>query len=773
MESLNPKTSTGSASISSVHTNASIANVALNDLGLPSLETGNDLLSEINLDHTEAKLDSNVEPNGSKVAENGEGTTRTDGEGISDAKAAEEASNPKLALFMTGCQNGDLETVKSLISSGDVAASDTFSEGITGLHWAAINNRITVVKYLVENNHSKADPNAFGGSLQATPLHWACRNGLVYVVDYFLTSTDADPALVDSQKYNALHLAVHSSNITLVVYLLLNCVVGKKKIYIDEADGIQCTPLHWAAYQGDILSVNALIKYGADVNKVDKSLMTPLHWSFIRGYKSVMAALLEALSDIFAKNDKGKDSFAVSKDMNCENTWLQVLKEADRDPKLNWQPSHHILTPKTAKLITFFIPYVVLPAMLYICSFADGLAIPKLFLSGLVIGIAGLVLHKLVVPMYMVKDRPMFKTPLMAGVFSATAFWCILLWIFTVLPWVWTKMFLQSVFLAFIIGIFSATFFKAMFINPGYVPEPSDSATVREQIEDLIALGKFDTEHFCVNTFVRKPLRSKYSKFNNRLIARFDHYCPWVYNDIGVRNHKLFMTFVYALTIAIPLFNLLAAKYFEVKSEKLGYESDFEDRCHFLSESLCVGFYNNHFLFNLTIWCWFQFVWLSFLCVVQTFQICKGLTSWEFTSLNDTMSSPMYNHSTVPRDFEGPNGPPAPEPPTTHAHTHNHGFGTFSRLIGLDQFVLTIKMAALSIFLRTANTQSYASIDRFNIPTDFGWKQNWLDFWFIGNVEWRNLLFLPIDGENNLNGQVVDYYKLYEFPPKVTGAEAV
>lgn len=765
MESLNTTSPTASAATSMVPTDASIAGVLLKDLDLPSLDIENNDLEEIEMAHKEVKLESNV-----PIASTEEDTTNN--EDI-DPKAAEEASNPALALFMVACQNGDLETVTNLISSGEVAAFDTFSEGISGLHWAAINNRITVVKYLVENDHSRADPNAFGGTLQATPLHWACRNGLVYVVDYFLTQTDADPTLVDSQKYNALHLAVHSSNITLVMYLLLNCVLGKRNIYIDEADGIQCTPLHWAAYQGDILTVNALIKYGADVNKVDRSLMTPLHWSFIRGYKSVMAALVETQSDIFAKNDKGKDSFAVSKDMDCEDTWLQVLKEADRDPALNWQPAHHILSPKAAKIITFLIPYAVLPSVLYVCSFSEGLAIPKLFLSASSIGIAGLFLQKLVVPVYMFKDKPMFKTPLMAGVFSATAFWSVLLWICTILPWVWKKLFLQSVVLAVMIGIFSATFLKAMFINPGYVPEPSDSSMVREQVKDLIALGKFDTEHFCVNTFVRKPLRSKYSKFNNKLIARFDHYCPWVYNDVGVRNHKLFMTFVYALTIAIPLFNFLAAKYFEVRSEKLGYESDFEDKCYLLSENLCVGFYNNHFLFNLTIWCWFQFMWLSFLCVVQTFQMCKGLTSWEFSSLNDNVSSPMYNHSTVPRDFDGPNGPPPPESPMTHAHTRRHGFGTFFRLIGLDQFLLTIKTAALSIFQRTTHNQSYTSIDNLDIPTDFGWKQNWLDFWFIGDIEWRNLLYLPIDGENNLNGKVVDYYKLYEYPPKVTGPEAV
>lgn len=685
-----------------------------------------------------------------------------------ETEPTEEELNPTLALFMTACQVGDLESVTHLISSRKVTANDTFSQGITGLHWACINNRITVVKYLVENDHSTGDPNALGGALLASPLHWACRNGLVYVVDYLLSHSSADPTLKDSQSYNALHLAVHSSNITLVVYMLLSCV-APKKMYIDEPDAINCTPLHWAAYQGDILTVKALLAYGADVNKVDNTLMTPLHWAFIRGYKSVLAALLDAGSDIFGKNDKGKDSFEVCRDMNCEDAWLQVLGEADRDPKRNWQVRHHVVSPRVAKIVTFLTPYVVLPVMLRICSFNESYAIPRMFGAMLFLAASVVALQKLVLPVYLRKDRPMFKSPYLAGVFSASVFWCMATWV-RMVPLVWARRFLWNVTLVCSISVLSYTFFKAMFLNPGVVPVPTDTGCVLDQVRELIALGRFDTEHFCVNTFVRKPLRSKYSKFNNRLIARFDHYCPWVYNDIGVRNHKLFVAFVYSLAVAIVAFSFVTIKFFDVYADKLGYESDDELRCYVLSDDLCAGFHNNNFTFNVLIWCWFQLVWVSFLGLVQTFQIFKGLTTWEFSSLNSKMSNPMYNHSTVPRDFDGP-APPPPVAPVS-GHSHQNGLGTVAKLLGLDQFAMAAKIALLSAF-KTTSTDSYASIDSIEVPTDFGWRQNWLDFWFIGDTEWRNLLFLPIEGENNLNGQVVDYYKLYEYPPKVVGEEAV
>lgn len=678
---------------------------------------------------------------------------------------SEEDENPTLARFMAACQSGDLQTVQELVSSGQIRSDDTFSSGVSGLHWAALNNRLSVVKYLMENPVSPADPNYPGGTLLATPLHWACQKGLVYVVDYMIKH-HGDPSLTDSQSFNALHLAVHSSNITLVVYLLVNCTGGANSnsmLYIDQQDGIGCTALHWAAYQGDTLSVRALLKYGADVAKVDHKLMTLLHWLFMRGCKSVMEALVDAGVDVFAQNDKGKDLFAVASDMACEETWKQVLREADRDEAHGWGPRRHFLSEKAAKMLTFATPYVVLPAMLNLCTFGGGFAVGKFLLAAGVMAAAYFVLLRWIVPVYMRRSRPMFKTPIMAGVFTATVFWCVLTWLFVIFPAVWKHEFLVSVLLAVFIGIFSSAFVKAMFLNPGFVPEPADTLVVSQQIQQLLEIGKFDTLHFCVHTFVRKPLRSKYLRFSNRLVARFDHYCPWLYNDVGVRNHKVFVVFSYTLAVAIALFCVLAMKYFLV-ADSLD-ESDWDDRCMLLPEGLCAGFHTSPFVFNLTLWSIFQLAWVSFLCVVQTFQILKGLTSWELTTLNDPSPGPMYNHLTVPRDFGAPE--PANVPINLH---HSHGLGTCVKLVGLDQVVKTVQVAVASFF--ATHTENLV-VDTFDIPTDYGWKQNWLDFWFLGDIEWRNLFFLPIEGENNLNGQVVDYYKLYEYPLKVSSTEMV
>lgn len=690
----------------------------------------------------------------------------------------EQELNPNLHQFMTSCQQGNLEAVKELIESGKVGANDTFSDNVTALHWACINNRITVVKYLCTNGVSKSDPNYLGGDLKATPLHWACRNGLVYIVDFLLTHADADPTIRDAQSYNSLHLAVHSSNIMLVIYLLLACCGSdnKYKLYVDETDNAHRTSLHWAAYQGDLLTINALLRFGADVNKVDDSLFIPLHWAFMKGYKTVLKKLVEAGSDIFAKNDQGKNTFDVAKDMNCSDTWHKVLVETGRNPKKQWTITQYFLKEKHAKLLSFFIPYVILPLCFQICSFQKGYAIPKLFASGLLFYGSMVFIQKLILPIYLRDDKALFKSPYLAGVFSATSFWAIFVWVVFMLPTLIFKRFFTNLILGASIVAFVWCFFKAMFINPGFVPTPSDNHVILEQVNDLIQLGKFDTDNFCVNTFVRKPLRSKYSRTYNKLVARFDHYCPWVYNEIGVRNHKLFMAFVYGLTVAILAFWSLSLKYFDKLEDQSGYESDDEtspyQKCSIFSENLCNGYNFAHFHANLLIFCIFQLIWILFLFIVQTFQICKGLTTWEFSKLNAKFNKSGFNHSTLPRDFDGSDPSNAP-PQSNEPRRATSGFGTCGKLLGLDQFALTIKLTCQSIFNKNANPDAYNSLNNYEIPTDYGVVQNWKDFWFLGEPEWRNLFYLPIEGENNLNGQVVDYYKLYEYPPKVRGDEAV
>lgn len=45
----------------------------------------------------------------------------------------------------------------------------------------------------------------------------------------------------------------------------------------------------------------------------------------------------------------------------------------------------------------------------------------------------------------------------------------------------------------------------------------------------------------CSTCQIRKSVRSKHCRVTNRCIVRFDHYCAWIINSVGIKNHLRFL----------------------------------------------------------------------------------------------------------------------------------------------------------------------------------------------------------------------------------------
>ncbi|KAL8169746.1 UNVERIFIED_CONTAM: Palmitoyltransferase zdhhc13 [Gekko kuhli] len=193
-------------------------------------------------------------------------------------------------------QYGLLERCQELVDAGyDVRQPD--KENVTLLHWAAINNRLELVKFFISKG---AVVDQLGGDLNSTPLHWAVRQGHLSMV-ILLLKFGADPALIDGEGYSSLHLAVLFQHMPIIAYLIS---YGQS---VDTADHNGQTPLILAAHK--VLGLEPtrfLLKFNPSLNAVDNiEKNTALHCAIGAGNVSAVDLLLEAGSSLDIRNIKG------------------------------------------------------------------------------------------------------------------------------------------------------------------------------------------------------------------------------------------------------------------------------------------------------------------------------------------------------------------------------------------------------------------------------------------------------------------------------------
>jgi ankyrin repeat protein len=278
-------------------------------------------------------------------------------------------------------------------------------------------------KFLLE---SGADVNAKGGDAVATPAMWAAQRCNYYVVNLLLQH-GADPLLTDAQGYNLLHLATFDGHVFLIILLL------HQNIPIDTPDRQGHTCLMWAAYKGFPAVVDLFLRWGASVETRDENGFTPLHWSLVTRSQPCIQKLIEYGSDRFAETTDGKTPYKVATEMDSTRMWFRALSACGYET--NGKPKEHmigfLMRPNILTKFYFFLPFFTLFAAIYMVSglpiFA-GVPFTLLFLYS-----AQWFAQKLLQGMPLELNH-IQKTPFLAGIFAATAFWVGFRWLTTILP---------------------------------------------------------------------------------------------------------------------------------------------------------------------------------------------------------------------------------------------------------------------------------------------------------------------------------------------------
>ncbi|XP_051707823.1 palmitoyltransferase ZDHHC13 isoform X2 [Oryctolagus cuniculus] len=200
-------------------------------------------------------------------------------------------------------QYGIFERCKELVDAGyDVRQPD--KENVSLLHWAAINNRLDLVRFYISRG---AVVDQLGGDLNSTPLHWAIRQGHLPMV-ILLIQHGADPALIDGEGFSSIHLAVLFQHMPIIAYLI------SKGQSVNMTDVNGQTPLMLSAQK--VIGpepTGFLLKFNPSLSVVDKIHQnTPLHWAVAAGNVNAVHKLLEAGSSLDIRNVKGETPLDVA-----------------------------------------------------------------------------------------------------------------------------------------------------------------------------------------------------------------------------------------------------------------------------------------------------------------------------------------------------------------------------------------------------------------------------------------------------------------------------
>lgn len=229
-----------------------------------------------------------------------------------------------------------MQTLNLLVTGGANVNLASQKEGFTPLMLALYRPQLALVPHLIKLGASLATQGE-GPSLIWFALRYTGHEAQQLLLQYLNLEEVANTVEADGD--NLLHAVAQHADFELASSWFTLLQQQFKVPY--QANNWGITPLHLAAYQGNVAIVKAALSQGHDVNHSDERGNTPLHFAtFFRGdeqhyeacVKPVIMALVLGGADPLALNEQGQSPLEVAKERQMADCVGMMQLAAARGP---------------------------------------------------------------------------------------------------------------------------------------------------------------------------------------------------------------------------------------------------------------------------------------------------------------------------------------------------------------------------------------------------------------------------------------------------------